>query len=95
MQLGLSSGWWSDTLTGPTAADLYGGSAPATVSDALDALDALTRHLTGVVFATDNRQTLLAYLGEAPTLPLSQSRLAWELTNVAALVLHSPHHALR
>lgn len=90
--LGLASNWWPKYFRKATTATFYGTASPATVSDALDAA---ARQLLGTPLVDPQRQAMLDYLGEAPTTPLASSSLTWELGNVAALLLHSPLHALR
>jgi hypothetical protein len=88
--LGLAGGWW-DGLKKIDVATLYGG-APANSGDAIDRL---TRRLTGMRWSAAHRAALQTFVGEPASTPMSNSALQWVDEPLVALILDSPHHALR
>jgi hypothetical protein len=88
--LGLAGGWW-DGLTEPSIDALYGG-PPANSGDAIDRL---TRRLTGQAWSASHRAVLQAFLDEPASTPMSKSILRWWGVPLAAVILDGPHHALR
>jgi hypothetical protein len=90
LHLGLVGGWYGG-LKAVDVSTFYGG----TPANSGDAIDRLTRNLTGTAWSSAHRAVLQGFLGESASTPMSRSVLQWQVTAVAALVLDSPHHALR
>jgi uncharacterized protein DUF1800 len=88
--LGLVGGWW-DGLKAADVGALYGG----TPANSGDAINRLTRRLTGTAWTAAHRGALQTFLGEPATTPMSQSMLRWWGEPLAAVILDAPHHALR
>jgi hypothetical protein len=88
--LGFSGDWW----TGFAKRDkttLY----PHTPSTSGHAIELLTKRLTGMTFSASHRHTLQVFVGEPASTPIEESKLQWQLEPLIALILDSPHHALR
>jgi uncharacterized protein (DUF1800 family) len=85
-------GQWADGFVPGDVTSLYDGT-PTTSGEAIDML---TKRLTGTTFASADRQALLTFLGDPSfdTL-LSRSGMRWYALYLAGLILHSPYHALR
>ena len=88
--LGFAGGWW-DGFADVSIDGLYGG-GPANSGDAISRL---TKRLTGTTWSTTHRQVLQTFLGEPASTPMSKSVLRWWDVPLAAVILDSPHHALR
>jgi hypothetical protein len=88
--LGLAGGWWG-AFTDVSIDALYGG-APANSGDAILRL---AKRLTGTTWSTTHRQVLQTFLNEPASTPMSKSVLRWWDVALAAVILDSPHHALR
>lgn len=88
--LGFAGNWWQGfaktDLTG-----LYGG-AQATCGVAIDRLIGA---LTQQPFTAAHRAALQTFVGEPASTPMAKSNLRWLLYPLVALILDSPHHALR
>ena len=91
MHLGFTGGWWDGLKTAVDPAKLYGG----TPANSGDAVDRLTRRLTGTTWSATDKATLQTFLGEPATTAMSQSRLQWLVQPLIAVILDGPHHALR
>jgi Protein of unknown function (DUF1800) len=91
MHLGFAGGWWDGLKTAPDVAALYGG----TPTNSGDAIDRLTRRLTGTTWSTADKATMQTFLGEPATTAMSSSRLQWMAYPLIAVILDSPYHALR
>lgn len=89
--IGFVQGWW-EGFAKPAPATYYGGKVPATSGAAIDAL---TNRLTGMRFSPAHRQALQTFLGEPASTPIAKSNLKWRLTDLIAVILDGPHHALR
>jgi hypothetical protein len=88
--LGLVGGWWG----GFKAADinaLYGG----TPANSGDAVNRLSRRLTGTAWSSTHRAVLQKFLNEPAATPMVKSVLRWWGEPLAAVILDAPHHALR
>jgi hypothetical protein len=70
---------------------LYGG-WPANSGDAVLRL---TKRLTGSLWSSTDLATLQDFLGELPSTSMSKTTLRWLDGGLVALILHSPHFALR
>jgi hypothetical protein len=90
MHLGVVGGWW-DGLKEADVNALFGGK-PKTSGEAIDLL---TRRITGMTFSTAHRKVLQTFLGEPASTPMASSVLQWWAQPLAAVILDSPHHALR
>jgi hypothetical protein len=90
LHLGLAGGWY-DGLAAVNLPSLYGG----TPANSGDAVNRLTRRLTGMTWTAAHRTVLQRFLDEPAGTPMANSALRWWLLPLAAVVLHSPHHALR
>jgi uncharacterized protein (DUF1800 family) len=90
LHLGFADSWW-DGFAKSDARHLY-GHAPRNSGEAVDAL---TRRLTGMRFTPTHRAALQDFLDEPARTPLSQSTLRWQAAPLAAIILDGPHHALR
>jgi hypothetical protein len=88
--LGLAGGWWSGMRAADVGA-LYG----ATPRTSADAINRLTRRITGMPWSTTHRAVLQRFLNEPASTPMSQSVLRWWAQPLAAVILDGPHHALR
>jgi hypothetical protein len=88
--LGLVGGWW-DGLAGANITALYGG-VPVSSGDAVNRL---TKRLTGHAWTTEHRTVLQTFLGEPASTPMGDSVLRWWAEPLAAVILDGPHHALR
>jgi hypothetical protein len=88
--LGLTGGWWKG-LKAVDVNTLYG----ATPKTSGEAIDMLTRRLTGMTFSATHRTVLQTFLGEPATTPMANSVLRWWAVPLAAVILDGPHHALR
>ena len=88
--LGMAGGWWSG-LEAANINALYGG----TPTNSGDAINRLTKRLTGMTWSTTHRGVLQTFLNEPATTPMSDSVLQWWGEPLAALILDAPHHALR
>ena len=88
---GLTQNWY-EGFAKFTATSLYGTAKPRTSGEAIDVL---TRRLTGMTFSTGHRQALQAFLGEPASTPIGQSQLRWYLEHLIPVILDGPHHALR
>jgi hypothetical protein len=84
-------GGWCGGFKGADITALYGGT-PATSGEAIDRL---TRNLTGTAWSGTHRAVLQTFLGEPAATPMSRSVLQWLGASLAALVLSAPHYALR
>lgn len=91
-QLGYVQGWGTE-FAKPAPEFLYGGTTPATVTDAFQAMAKTL--LGGITLTTTEVYALLEYLGESPGLAVSRSKLSWLQRDVAGLLLHTAHHHLR
>jgi hypothetical protein len=78
-------------LKAPDLSALYGGT-PTTSGDAVDML---TRRITGTTWSSDHLAILQTFLGEPASTPMAYSTLKWLSGALVALILDSPHHALR
>jgi hypothetical protein len=90
MHLGFVGGWW-DGLKPVSVVSLYGG----TPTNSGDAIDRLTRRITGMRWSTAHRTVLQTFLDEPATTSMSNSVLRWWAEPLAAVILDGPHHALR
>jgi uncharacterized protein (DUF1800 family) len=88
--LGMADGWWGGIRPADIDA-LYGGT-PTTSGDAVNRL---TKRLTGVTWSSTHRAVLQDFLGESAATPMSQSVLRWWAVPLTAVILDGPHHALR
>jgi len=88
--LGFAGGWWDGFAKLPTSR-LY---PPGTATSG-DAIDQLTRRVTGTAFSSSDRAALQTFLGEGAGTALHDSTLRWLVEPLTALVLDGPHHALR
>jgi hypothetical protein len=88
--LGLVGGWYGG-LKAADVSGFYGG----TPANSGDAISRLTRNLTGTTWSSTHRAVLQGFLGEAASTPMSRSVLQWQAGALAALILDSPHYALR
>jgi hypothetical protein len=88
--LGLVGGWWGG-LKEVNVDALYGG-VPANSGDAINRL---TKRLTGTSWTAAHRSVLQTFLAEPATTPMSKSVLQWWGEPLAAVILDAPHHALR
>jgi uncharacterized protein (DUF1800 family) len=88
--LGLAGGWW-DGLRPANIDALYGG-RPKTSGDAVNRL---TKRLTGTAWSHRHRSVLQHFLDEPASTPMADSNLRWWAVPLAAVILDSPHHALR
>jgi Protein of unknown function (DUF1800) len=88
--LGAAGGWW-DGLKEVNLAALYGG----TPANSGDAINRLTRSLTGMTWSSTHRAVLQRFLDEPASTPMSQSALRWWAEPLIAVILDAPHHALR
>jgi hypothetical protein len=88
--LGVVGGWWSG-LKAVNVDTLYGG----TPANSGDAINRLTRRITGMTWSTTHRAVLQTFLGEPASTPMSQSALRWWAEPLVAVILDGPHHALR
>jgi uncharacterized protein DUF1800 len=84
-------GGWQSGLKAVDVTALYGGQ-PANSGDAVDRL---TRRLTGMAWSSAHRAVLQGFLNEPASTPMSRSNLQWWAQPLAAVILDSPHHALR
>lgn len=87
---GLTQNWY-EGFAKFSAASLYGTAKPRTSGEAIDVL---TRRLTGMTFSAAHRQALQAFLGEPASTPIGQSQLRWYLEHLIPVILDGPHHAL-
>jgi hypothetical protein len=90
MHLGVVGGWW-DGMNEANMKALY-GTTPKTSGEAIDLL---TRRITGMTFSTAHRKVLQTFLDEPASTPMADSVLRWWAQPLAAVILDSPHHALR
>ncbi len=88
---GFAQGWW-DGFGAYDASKLYGAPAPRTSGEAIDRL---TRRLTGMTFAPAHKAALQAFLKEPASTPMKDSTLRWYVAHLVPLILDAPHHALR
>jgi Protein of unknown function (DUF1800) len=88
--LGLVGGWW-DGLKAANVDALYGG-PPANSGDAVNRL---TKRLTGTAWTSTHRGVLQTFLAEPAATRMSDSVLRWWGEPLAAVILDAPHHALR
>jgi uncharacterized protein (DUF1800 family) len=88
--LGLTGGWWKG-LKAVDVNTLYG----RTPTTSADAIDLLTRRITGMPFSAAHRAVLQTFLGEPGSTPMSRSVLRWMAVPLVAVILDGPHHALR
>jgi hypothetical protein len=88
---GFAQSWW-DGFAPLNCTTLYGSAKPRTSGEAVDAL---TRRLTGASFSAPHRLALQRFLGEPATTPIAKSMLRWLLPHLVPLILDGPHHALR
>jgi hypothetical protein len=88
--LGLAGGWW-DGLRKVPVTSLYGG-APANSGDAVNRL---AKGLTGMTWSATHRAVLQKFLDEPSSTTMANSVLRWWAEPLAAVILDSPHHALR
>jgi uncharacterized protein (DUF1800 family) len=88
--LGLAGGWW-DGFKDVNVAALYGG----TPANSGDAINRLTKRLTGTSWSSTHRAALQKFLKEPASTPMANSVLQWIDVPLAALILDGPHHALR
>jgi hypothetical protein len=89
--LGRVGGWWSGMREADLDA-LYGGTPPKTSGDAINRL---TKRLTGMTWSSTHRAVLQNFLDEPASTPMSNSVLQWWDEPLAAVILDGPHHALR
>lgn len=89
MHLGLVGGWW-DGLKKVDIASYYTGARTSG-----EAIDKLTRRLSGMGWSSTHRAALQTFLGEPASTKLADSRLRWWAEPLAAIILDGPHHALR
>jgi hypothetical protein len=88
--LGFASGWWgSFKAVDPNA--LYGG----TPANSGDAIDRLTRRLTGQSWTSAHRAILQKFLNEPASTTMAKSVLRWNVLPLIGIILDGPHHALR
>ncbi|WP_375480258.1 DUF1800 domain-containing protein [uncultured Jatrophihabitans sp.] len=90
IHLSLAGGWAKEFKT-PALTTLYGG-PPANSGDAVDRM---TQRITGMAWSAAHRKILQQSLNESSTTAMSRSALQWNLAPLIAIVLDSPHHALR
>jgi hypothetical protein len=88
--LGFAGSWWDGFLATDHTA-LYG----RTPTSSGDAINLLTKRLTGMTFSTAHRAVLQTFLGESASTSMAKSRLRWYLEPLIAIILDGPHHALR
>jgi hypothetical protein len=88
--LGLAGGWW-DGLKKVPVTSLYGG----TPVNSGDAVNRLAKRLTGMTWSATHRSVLQKFLDEPASTAMTNSVLRWWAEPLAAVVLDSPHHALR
>lgn len=88
--IALVGGWYSGL--NPADVDALYGGTPMTSGDAVSRL---TRALTGSTWSSTARDALQKFLGEGAATSMSRSVLQWQGGALAALVLDSPHFALR
>jgi Protein of unknown function (DUF1800) len=82
---------WLSSFKSFDKSSLYG----RTPTSSGDAINLLTKRLTGMTFSTAHRAALQAFLGEPSTTSMADSRLRWMLNPLIAVILDGPHHALR
>ena len=87
MHLAVAGSWWSGFGTVPALHSTTGTSG--------EAVAAMTKTLTGMTFSAAHLAAVQKFVGEPATTTLSNSRLRWLTEPTVALILHSPHHALR
>jgi len=83
--------WWN-AFAKFDPATLYGNSRPKTSGEAIQVL---TRRLTGSSFSLAHRNALQKFLAEPANTPIAKSTLQWLLVHLAPLILDAPYHALR
>lgn len=84
----LANGW--DGFYKPDLASLY-----ADVTTSGQAVDVLTQRLTGMKWSAGHLATLQSFLNEPASTLLTKSQLRWNTVPLVALILDSPHFALR
>jgi uncharacterized protein (DUF1800 family) len=90
VHLGIVGGWY-DGLKAVDIAALYGG----TPANSGDAIKRLATRLTGTAWSAAHTNALQTFVGENPATSMISSLLRWWDVPLAALILDSPHHALR
>jgi uncharacterized protein (DUF1800 family) len=88
--LALAGGWFDGVH--PIKPSSYYAHPPKTSGDAIAQL---TSHLTGTTWSAAHRHALQKFVAEPASTPMAQSRLRWLMGPLIALILDSPHHALR
>jgi uncharacterized protein (DUF1800 family) len=78
-------------LKAPDLAALY-DAPPATSGEAIDKL---TRRLTGAAWSSEHLAVLQTFLGEPASTPMIYSTLKWLTGALVAVILDGPHFALR
>jgi uncharacterized protein (DUF1800 family) len=90
LHLGFAGDWW-DGFAHSDKTALYGRRP----HNSGDAINLITRRLTGQTFRAAHRHALQRFVGEPASTPMHESRLRWLLYPLIAVVLDGPHHALR
>jgi hypothetical protein len=90
MHIALADSWW-DGFAHLDKASLY-GRAPHTSGEAITLL---TRRLIGMTYSATHHAALQTMLGEPASTPMAKSRLKALIGPMIAVILNSPHHALR
>ena len=90
MHIALADSWWNG-FAKLNRASLYAGK-PRTSGEGITLL---TRRLTGMTFSAAHHAALQGMLGEPASTPIARSRLNPLIGPMIALILNSPHHALR
>ena len=88
--LGFAGGWWG-TFPAVDPNVLYGG----TPANSGDAIDRLTRRLTGQAWTATHRAALQKFLNEPASTTMARSVLRWMAVPLIGIILDAPHHALR
>jgi uncharacterized protein (DUF1800 family) len=90
MHLALADSWW-DGFARLDRTSLY-GRVPHTSGEAITLL---TRRLIGMTYSATHHAALQRMLGEPASTPMSKSRIRALIGPMIAVILNSPHHALR
>jgi uncharacterized protein (DUF1800 family) len=93
VHVGLVGGWWVDSgVPAVNIKTLYGGKTPTTSGQAIDYM---TRYLTGMAWSSTHQAVLQKFLNEPASTPMGSSNLRWWDSALAVTILHGPHHALK
>jgi hypothetical protein len=90
MHIALADSWW-DGFARLNKTSLY-GRTPHTSGEAITLL---TRRLVGMTYSATHNAALQHMLGEPASTPMAKSRLQALIGPMIAVILDSPHHALR